>query len=184
MKRLFFTLISTLLLIEGCSSKRYYTFGNTSSIEAKEEYNGSIAVEKVGLPKYLKDNTLVRQVTPYQVELIKDTNWLTPMPKHLTNVLISYLQKSLNNPNVHLYPWESDKETQKRLSVKIKRFISYNNEVILDASYQIDNLKTKQKDTKLFTTRIKASSSIESIVEAMEEAYFELSEEIKNEIIK
>ncbi len=115
---------------------------------------------------------------------MKDANWLMPMQKHLTNVLISYLQKSLNNPNIYLYPWESTKETDKKISLKIKRFIAYNNEVILDASYQISDLKSKTNTTKLFSTKVETSHDIESVMEAMEKAYFELSDNIKNEIIK
>lgn len=176
--------LTFIFLITGCSSKRYYTLGDTSDIEAKKTCTKIIAIEKVGIPKYLKDSAIVKQVSPYQVELMKDANWLMPMQKHLTNVLISYLQKSLNNPNIYLYPWESTKETDKKISLKIKRFIAYNNEVILDASYQINNLKSKTNDTKLFSTKIETSDDIESVMEAMEKAYFELSDNIKNEIIK
>jgi len=173
-----------IFLIMGCSSKRYYTLGDTSDIEAKKTYTKIIAIEKVGIPKYLKDSTIARQISPYQVELIKDANWLMPMQKHLTNVLISYLQKSLNNPNIYLYPWESTKETDKKISLKIKRFIAYNNEVILDASYQIKDLKSKANTTKLFSTKVETANDIESIMKAMERAYFKLSDNIKNEITK
>ncbi len=183
MKKIFLTL-TFILLITGCSSKRYYTLGDTSDIQAEENCTKIIAIEKVGIPKYLKDSTIVKQISPYQVELIKDANWLMPMQKHLTNVLISYLQKSLNNPNIYLYPWESTKETDKKISLKIKRFIAYNNEVILDASYQITNLKSKTNTTKLFSTKIETSDDIESVMKAMEKAYFELSNNIKNEITK
>lgn len=183
MKQLTIGLLIAISLL-GCSSKQYYTLGNTSNMHSEEIYTKIIAVEKVGIPKYLKDNAIVKQISPYQVELMQDANWLIPMQKHLTNVLISYLQKSLNNPNVYLFPWESDKKTEKKVSVKIKRFIAYNNSVILDASYQITNLKSKTNTTKLFNTSVQANDDIESMMESMEKAYFELTENIKNEITK
>lgn len=173
-----------ILLLQGCSTKHYYTFGDTSNIQATQTYTKNITVEKVEIPKYLQDNTLVKQVTPYQVMLIDKANWLTPMQKHLTNVLISYLQKSLNNPNVYLYPWEMDKNTYKRVSLKIKRFIAYQDHVTLEANYKIYDFSKKSYITKLFHTKVKTEESTESIMEAMEKAYFKLMEEIKNQIIK
>jgi uncharacterized lipoprotein YmbA len=178
-------LIPIILLASACSTKEYYTFGDTTEVKSIESSHQTIAIDKVKVPKYLKDNAIVKQVSPYKVVRIKDTNWLTPMQKRLTNVLINYLQKSLNNPNIYLYPWESrKKDTDKRVSVKIQRFIAYNNTVILEASYQITNIKTKQKTTKLFNTTVVTSNAIESMMEAMEEAYFRLAKEIKKDIIK
>ncbi|MBU1667845.1 PqiC family protein [bacterium] len=174
-----------ILLLQGCSNKkRYYTLGDTSHINATQTYTKNITVEKVEIPKYLQDNTLVKQVTPYQVMLIEEANWLTPMQKRLTNVLISYLQKSLNNPNVYLYPWAMDKDTQKKVSLQIKRFIAYQDHVILEANYKIYDFNKKSYTTKLFNTKVKTLKSTESMMESMEKAYFELMEEIKSEIIK
>ncbi len=179
------TLLLLSLLMTGCSTKSYYTLGDTSNIHADANYTQSIAVEKVDIPKYLKDTTLVKQITPYQVIMIKDAHWLTPMQKRLTNVLISYLQQSLNNPNVYLYPWESNiKTTQYKVSLKITKFIAYKEEVILESSYQITNLQSKKHQTKLFSTSIPTKENTESMMESMEKAYFQLANEIKKEIIK
>ena len=173
-----------LFTLQGCSTKSYYTLGDTSDIQATQTYTQKILVEKVEIPKYLNDNNLVRQISPYQVELIDKANWLTPMQKRLTNVLISYLQQSLNNPNVYLYPWDMDKESRKKVSLQIKRFIAYKEHVILEANYKIYDLKSKTYITKLFNTKVKTKESTQSMMKSMEEAYFELMEEIKNEIIK
>jgi uncharacterized lipoprotein YmbA len=143
-----------------------------------------IAIEKVNVPKYLTDTSIVYQITPYRVIRLEDANWLTPMKKRLTNVLIDYLQKSLNNPNIYLYPWESNKETDIKVSVKIKRFIAYKDNVVLEARYQITNLKTHKSETKLFSTKIPSSHRTEDIMASMEKAYFKLIEEIKKDIIK
>ena len=182
MKRLFLPLI--LLLLMGCSPKKYYTLGNTLNIQSSTTYTDAIDVLKVNVPKYLKDHTLVRQISPYQVEILDKAQWLTPMQKRLTNVLIDYLQKSMNNPNIHLYPWDAGKNTKKRVSVTVKRFIAYQNKVILEATYNIDNLEKKTDKTKLFKTTIPSKNSIDQMMQSMEKAYFQLAEEIKNEIIK
>jgi len=173
-----------LLMFIGCSSKKYYTLGNNLKISQNLTYTKPIDVVTVNVPKYLQDLVLVRQVTPYQVELLKEAQWLTPMKKRLTNVLISYLQKSLNNPNVHLYPWNANQKADKRVEVTIKRFIAYKDNVYLDADYKIYNYKTKKSINKLFSTKVKTGVGIDSMMESMERAYIQLLEEIKSKIIK
>ena len=183
LKTLLFALPVSLLLTN-CGAKRYYTLGDTSHVQSTENYQKTITVEKIEIPKYLKDTAIVKQVSPYQVELIEDANWLNPMQKHLTNVLISYLQKSLNDPNVYLYPWENSSKQSKRISLKIKKFIAYEERVTLEARYQIYEASTKQERTKLFSTQVPTQESTESIMKSMEKAYFQLAEEIKREILK
>lgn len=173
-----------MLFLQGCSTKYYYTLGSTSNIEATETYTQTIAVRKIEIPKYLKDNNLVRQITPYQVMLIEDAYWLSPMQRRLTNVLIDYLQKSMNNPNVHLFPWETEKDTDKRISVQIKRLLAYKDEVKLEASYKIRDMKSNQYKTKLFTTKVATTNTTDAMVESMEKAYFELLEAIKKDLLK
>ena len=173
-----------LLLLTGCSSKRYYTLGNNLDITKNITYTKPIDVVTVDVPKYLQDQVLVRQTTPYQVEILKKAQWLTPMKKRLTNVLINYLKKSLNSPNVHLYPWNSNQKADKRVEVTIKRFIAYKDKVYLDADYKIYNYNTKKSLNKLFSTKVETSVGIDSMMESMEKAYLQLLEEIKTEVIK
>jgi len=181
----FWIILVFMLLLQGCSSKKnYYTLGSTSNIKPTESYTKSIAVNKVEIPKYIKDNNLVRQITPYQVMVIEDAYWLSPMQKRLTNVLIDYLQKSMNNPNVHLFPWETDKDTDKQVSVQIKRLLAYQDEVELEASYKIRDLKSNEYTTKLFSTKVATSETTNMMVASMEKAYFELLEAIKDDLVK
>lgn len=181
----FWLLLFFGLLLQGCSSKKYYyTLGNTSQIDTNETYTKSISVRKIEIPKYLKDNNLVRQITPYQVSVIEEAYWLTPMQRRFTNVLINYLQKSMNNPNVHLFPWDTSKETDKRISVQIKRLLAYQKEVQLEASYKIRDIKSNEYTTKLFTTTVPTSESTDAMVESMEKAYFQLLEAIKKDLVK
>jgi len=184
MKNLLLLLV-TLFLLFGCNSKKYYTLGSTLNIEPSIESTQKIDVVRVNVPKYLRDHTLVRQVTPYQVEIIDKAQWLTPMQKRLTNILIDYLQKSMNNPNVHLYPWNANRHPETRINVTINRFIAYKNRVFLQANYKITTISTNVTKTNLFNTTVNTKdNTIESMMEAMESAYFELSKTIKNEIIK
>ncbi len=183
-KSLLIPIFTLLLLMGGCTPKRYYTLGNNLDITQKITYRKPIDVVTVNVPKYLQDLILVRQITPYQVELLDKARWLTPMKKRLTNVLINYLQKSLNNPNVHLYPWNANRKADKRVEVTIKRFIAYKDKVYLDADYKIYDYNTKKSITKLFSTKVETDKKIDSMMESMEKAYQQLLEEIKTEIVK
>lgn len=173
-----------LLLTVGCGTKSYYTLGDNLSIESTDTYKENIAVVRVEVPKYLEEFKLVRQTTPYNVEIIDKANWLTPMQKRLTDVLIDYLQQSMNNPNVHLYPWDSSDKDKKRVSVRIKKFIAYNNDVILKADYKIHNLETNTIKSELFKTSVKTDGTLDGMMASMEKAYLELATNIKNNIIK
>jgi len=177
-------LLLYLFFTIGCSSKEYYTFGdNIAAISSSHKSTKIISIEKVKIPKYLTDSSVVYQLTPYRVIRLKEANWLTPMKKRLTNILINYLQKSMNNPNIYLYPWENKQKSDLLISLKIKRFISYQGEVILEAQYRIKNFKTGKTITKLFETKEPSSHLAEDIMKSMERAYFKLIEEIEKDII-
>jgi uncharacterized lipoprotein YmbA len=173
-----------LLLTTGCGTKSYYTLGDNLSINSTDTYNENIGVVKVSVPKYLEEFKLVRQTSPYNVEIIDNANWLNPMQKRLTDMLIDYLQQSLNNPNVHLYPWDSTNKDKKRVSVRIKKFIAYNDDVILKADYKIHDLESNTIKSERFESSVKTDGSLEGMMSSMEKAYLELARNIKNNIIK
>jgi len=177
-------LLLFIVLLAGCSTKKtYYTLGSNINIDSSVHFEKAIDIVTVEVPKYLEDPALVRQITPYQIKLLDHAQWLTPMKKRLTNVLIDYLQKAMNNPQIHLYPWDANKKPYKRVSVTIKRFIAYKDKIYLDANYKIYNFETKKTLTKLFTTTITSQENIDSMMESMEKAYLEMAEKIKSEII-
>jgi len=182
MRRLLPILI--LLLLTGCGSKKFYTLGENLNITSPTTYHESIDVVKVVVPNYLQEHKLVRQVSPYEIEFIENAEWLIPIEKKLTDVLIDYLQQSLNNPNVHLYPWESNQKATKRVSVEIKRFIASDKEVTLKANYKIINLKNNSHKIEHFNTTVPTTSDIQNMLKSMEEAYLELIKKIKTSLIE
>lgn len=176
-------LLLLILLFTACGSKKFYTLGEQLNIESKTTHTEQIDVVKVIVPKYLKEHKVVRQVTPYQIELVDKAHWLIPMEKKLTQMLIDYLQQSMKNPNIQLYPWAGDNKTSKRIALDIKRFIASNKKVSLRANYTITKLGTNSSKTSYFETEVKTKENIESMMQAMEEAYLELLEEISSTII-
>jgi len=176
--------ILTLLLLTGCGSKKFYTLGENLTITSPTTYHEAIDVVKVEVPNYLTEPKIVRQVTPYQIEFIEDAEWLIPMEKKLTDVLIEYLQQSLNNPNVHLYPWESNQKAAKRVSVEIKNFIASDKEVTLKANYKIVDLRNNRHKIEHFKTTLPTTNNTQDMLKSMEKAYFELIKKIKTSLIE
>jgi len=172
-----------LLLLTGCGSKKFYTLGENLTINSPTTYSEPIDVVKVVVPKYLQEHKLVRQVTPYQIEFIEKAQWLVPMEKKLTDILIDYLQQSLHNPNVHLYPWESNNKARKRVSIEIKKFIASDKEVILKANYKIINLQNNSTQRKNFKTTVATTDDVQSMLKSMEKAYIKLMKNIKTSLI-
>jgi len=183
MKRIFLV-IAIIVLFGACSSKQLYTLGDTSTIKQSTNPNQEfIAVEKIELPIYLMDSPIYRKNSKYHLEKIDKANWISSMDKHLTNVLISYLQKSMNNPNIYTYPWSSIKKMDKKVSVTISSFISYKNIVTLEANYQIlDKIKNKTSNYFFNTKESYHGKSVEYMIEAMEKAYFRLAKDISKKL--
>jgi len=184
MKKIFLT-IAIVIMFGGCSAKQLYTLGDTTTIE----YNGTtknlefIAVENIKLPTYLIDSSIYTKDTRYHLKKIEDANWINNMDEHLTNVLISYLQKSLNNPNIYTYPWSNIKKMDKKISVTISSFISYNNTVTLEANYQIWDKKKHKISNYFFNTKENYHGKlVENMIEAMENAYFRLAKDISKRL--
>ncbi len=176
-------LILFLLLFTACGTKKFYTLGNNMHIKTKENFNKSIDVLKVKVPKYLHEHKIVRQVSPYQIEFIDKANWLIPMEKKLTQMLIEYLQQSMNNPNIHLYPWDSNNNTNIRISIDIQKFIASKDSVALKANYKVMYLKSKTSKMKSFEIQLPTNASIENMMSVMEEVYTLLIEQIKTTIL-
>jgi len=183
MKKIFLAVAITILF-GACSSKQLYTLGDTSSViqsgKANQEF---LAVEKIELPIYLMNSPIYRKDSKYHLEKIDKANWINSMDEHLTNVLISYLQKSMNNPNIYTYPWSHIKKIDKKISVTISSFISYKNIVTLEANYQImDKRKDKTSNYFFNTQESFHGKSVEYMIEAMEKAYFRLAKEINKKL--
>jgi len=180
------TVLNLLIVIffSACSSKQLYTLGDTSTIPLGSKTSSEfIAVEKVELPIYFMDSPIYKKDNLYHLKEIENANWINSMDVHMTNILISYLQKSMNNPNIYAYPWSNIKKIDKKISLNISKFISYKNTVYLDANYYILNKNSKKGSNYLFNTKESINGkSVESMIEAMEKAYFKLAKEIKEKL--
>ena len=180
MKRRVLILVTIILLIGGCSSKELYTLGdNLGDIRELKSSSEYIAIDRVKVPIYLINSPIYIKDTPYHLKRVKDRNWINDIDKQLTQTLINYLHKSLNNSNIYLYPWSNIKRFDKRVSVKITKFIAYRDEVNLEATYQIYNSINKKSLNYFFNTKEKIKAkSINEMIKSMDIVYLKLMQDI------
>ncbi len=176
----FLVWILTLISIFGCSSKEFYTIGDISDVERgaidKQEF---IGVEQVEVPAYLMSSPIYIKRSSYHLDKLDGANWVNSMDEQLTSILIAYLQKYMDNPNIYLYPWSGVDKIDKRLSLTINDFIASKFSVHLSARYRVLDRKSKGMESHIFDIEESIDGhEIEDMVRAMEMAYFKLIQDI------
>ncbi|AKF25114.1 hypothetical protein YH65_06690 [Sulfurovum lithotrophicum] len=174
--------ISTLLLLltlGGCGTSSYYILSTAPQpATTYKSFNGVIGVEKVTVPKYLFKREIAVAKSNSQVSFLGGASWAEDIDEGLTQRLISYLQKKFKQPEVYGYPWGVGSQPKIRVKVQLSRFIAQGNRVYLDASIQLENLRTGKRKARLFSTSVPSGSQASSIVDAMDKAFDQLEEQV------
>jgi uncharacterized lipoprotein YmbA len=185
MKNIFILIIVGVIFI-ACGSKQLYTLGDTSSIDIPQQKKIGreiIAVERIKLPSYLMDSPIYQKDTRYHLQRIEKANWIGSLDEHLTDVLITYLKKAQNNPDIYPYPWSDIKRIDKKISVTINTFIAENHIVTLEADYQIEDKRVDKISSYFFNTKEEfEGDSVEDMIGAMEKAFFKLTKDINDKL--
>ena len=171
--------------LQGClsSSKNYYVLSVASQPSSTYTvHKRMIGVEKITVPGYLYKRELAIAKSSSEITLLGNALWGEDLDEGLTNRLISFLQKKFNQPDVYAYPWGIDKQPSIRVSVQITRFIAQGKYVYLDATWSLEDLKTKKRKARLFSTRVASSRDVKSIVKAMDIAFSQFEETVAREI--
>ena len=170
-----------LIGLNGCLSttSNYYVLSVASQpLVVYPNAHKVIGVEKVTVPGYLYKRDIAVARSSSQITLLSNALWGEDLDGGLTNRLIGFLQKKFNQPDVYAYPWGIDKQPHIKVSVQISRFIAQGDIVYLDATWSLENLKTKKRKARLFHTSVATSTDVESIVSAMDKAFIEFEETI------
>jgi cholesterol transport system auxiliary component len=176
-----FLILFGLFVLNACVSTQsnYYVLSVASQPSVHYANKGRvIGVEKVTVPAYLYKRELAIAKSSSQIVLLDNAVWGEDLDVGLTARLIGFLQKKFNQPNVYAYPWGLDKQPTVRVSVHVTRFIAQGNKVYLDATWSVENLKTKRRKAKLFTTSVNTSLDTQSIVASMDKAFIQFEEEV------
>ena len=176
-----FVLLLVLFGVSGCvsGSNSYYVLSVAS--QPKVTYPTQkrvIGVEKVTVPGYLYKRDIAVAESSSQITLLGTAQWGEDLDSGLTNRLIGYLQKKFNQPDVYTYPWGINKQPDIKVSVQVTRFIAQEKFVYLDATWSVENVKTKKHKSRLYSSKVSTKSDVQSIVDAMDRAFAEFEETI------
>ena len=168
-----------LFSLHGCFSSHYYILSTPSTPKhTYNRYKMRIGVEKVTLPKYLFKHEIAVAASSHEVVFVSDGTWAEDLDEGLTLRIIGFLRKKFNQPNIHAYPWGADKQPHKKIHIAISRFIAQDHTVYLDAAWEIKNIQTGQRTSRLFSTEIPTDMHTPNIIDAMNQAFSQLEENI------
>ncbi len=179
LKRNYIAVLLMLTGLAGCGSSSYYILSTAPQPAIVfRQTGGSIGVEKVTVPKYLFKHQIAVARSSSQVTFLSGASWAEDMDEGLTQRLIGFLQKKFNQPEVYGYPWDVEQQPKVKVKVQISRFIAQGDRVYLDASIQLENMKTGKRKARLFSVSVPSGSSASSIVAAMDKAFSRLEAQV------
>jgi len=170
-----------LLGLSGCISgtSSYYILSVASQPQTTySTQKRVIGVEQITVPGYLYKRNIAVAKSSSQITLLGSAQWGEDLDSGLTNRLIGYLQKKFNQPDVYSYPWGIDKQPDIKVSVQVTRFIAQGDKVYLDATWSLEDVKTKRRKAQLFSTQVPTKSDVQSIVNAMDSAFSQFEQTV------
>jgi cholesterol transport system auxiliary component len=183
MRLTLFSLMAALFFVGCAGTSNYYILSNPSTPERHyQKKHLSIGVEEVSVPKYLFKREIAVAKSSHQIVFLPHAQWAEDLNDGLTRRLVSYLQRTFKNPNVHLYPWGVESQPALRIKVAITRFIAEGNHVYLNANWLIEDLRHGRKKSGLFSTSVPVKQDPESIVDAMDSAFSQLEAEVASNV--
>ena len=120
----------------------------TSPIQLKEGYNSHQAhpfyLRQIELPYYLQENRVVNRPKQGEIEFRENDRWGEPLIEGIGRVVGLNLSQILNSPFYSVYPHRKKIGANWDISITIIRFENVsNNEVLLEASWEIFNMNFK-----------------------------------------
>jgi len=131
----FIFLVITLLFFIGCSSHGVEYVMPLPQVDTIGEFRTNLGVAEVKIPDYLNSDKIVVQRGTKLTQI--DAHFATIPSKMLTHNAIVALKKSLNTPNVFLYPWEFKVTKGYIIVITLDSFIYKDGKAIVAGSYYI-----------------------------------------------
>ncbi len=168
-----------LLSLNACVSSNFFVLSTASQpTEIYRQKSRVIGVEKVVVPKYLFQRELAVAKSASQVTFLGGATWAEDLNDGLTHRLISFFQKKFNQPNVYAYPWDVSKQPDIKVKVQVSRFIAQGDTVYLDATWEVEHMRSNKRVARLFSTTVPTANDATSIVDAMDSAFAKLEENV------
>lgn len=178
-------IIATIVLLMGlgCTAthKQYLLSIDKESVSVAHHKSIQIGVDKVIVPGYMEENLIATKKGDAQIIYRKGV-WAVPASKALTDTLIQSFQIKFSNPDVYLFPWETDSESGIRIKVIVGQFIYSDGYVELRATYCIYDIKNSNKKSYMYVSKLESGEETLEIVRAMNRLFGGLADEIGNKL--
>jgi len=171
-----------IVILSGCGTSHYYMLTSASTLSNHTASLPTIGVEKVLIPEYMQKGKVAIQRSTNEIVYLEDSYWAGDLSILLTQEAIRTVQKSFNHPGVYAYPWDFSKQPGVKIKISINRFISYGGFVYLDAHYTINDLRTDQRYSRLFSAKVPTGKKAENVTAAMSSAYGKLTATLSQEL--
>jgi uncharacterized lipoprotein YmbA len=170
-----------LSLFVGCTAPKSYILDSKSVPVSDKKFNYSIGVKNIELPQYLLGKDIPYLQDDNQIIYLENKKWATYLDEHLTNRLVSMLQKSFHTPKVYKYPQNTSKKPDIIIQININKFLANKNSVLLDATCTREG-KFKERD-RLFSIKEPISSK-DDIIDSMNRAFGKLEKRLIDSLEK
>ena len=174
-----FYIFLTLFIFIGCSAPKNYILDNINIQILNRTFNQSIGVKTIELPQYLLGREIPFLQNNNQLIYLKDKKWATYLDEHLTNRVVSTLQKSFNTPKVYKYPQNTSTKPDIIIQITINKFIANKSDVILDATCV--RVGSKKPKSRLFSIK-KPLKSKEDVIDGMNRAFSDLERKLVEDL--
>ena len=177
-----FYLVIVLFILVGCSSRGVEYVMPIPHIGYVGDFNSKIGVAEVKIPQYLNsDKILVQKGT----ELYKiDARFAAPPSKLLTQNAIMVLKKSLNTPNVFLYPWDFKSKKGVLVTISLDSFIYKDGYAIVSGSYYIKRVKGVMIVERNFRYKRACKADSKDIVVTLSDLFNRVLEDVAKNIAR
>lgn len=167
-------LIISALLLTGCVGGRspethFYQLAATA--EKAEPYSierniGTIIVEQIILPDYLRRVQVVSRQSAYQLDVQLLHRWGGMLEENMTRVVAANLEQLLGETSVVPFDHVADQEPATRILLRVLRFDGLpGDRAVLDVLWQLKNEESYSHGHELFE-RLVSGDSVAELVEA------------------
>lgn len=168
--------------ITACTSsgplkQQYFVLNHDSSAQlATIAGTPKISIRRVGVPEYLNQRGMARQISKGKISVSKDDLWAEPLSEAIPTVLAQHIAVIRHEP-VEVNPLPPGIEVDTFIEVAISRLIADKTRLSIQASYRLINKKKLQYRQFASNIALSGSNTVE-LVESYNQAIQLLAKDI------
>lgn len=182
------TLIALTLMFSGCKmlspvkdTASYYTLTSLAASSAKSRSNLVIAINRPYLPTYLDRQEHIVRAASGQTLIDSNNIWSEPLDSGIARVTAENLSILLGSSNIQPIQNFTTLDYSHLIDIKITRFEQNDTgEMVLECTWSAHVVKSKAAPTtRRFTTTVSPAIPAANRVAAMNQALFQLAQQIQ-----